>query len=64
VKVLRVRDALEVGKELKRASSNYLVSPMGNTPLMQIRRRTKYLRRVRFNNSFEAHLPSDWKNWI
>ena len=64
MEVLRVRDALETGKGLKRVNPNSLLTFHGKAPLIQICRRTKHPGRVRFNNSFETRLPSDGRDWI
>jgi cysteine synthase B len=46
VEVLRIRDVLEDRKIFRRADPHSLLSSIGNTPLIEIRKMTKYLKRV------------------
>ncbi len=56
MEVLQIRDALEVGKELRRADANSLLTSIGNTPLIQICRMTKHLRGV------QIFAKAEWLN--
>ena len=47
MEVLRIRDVLEDRKIFRRTDPHSLLSSIGNTPLIQIRRMTSHLKRVR-----------------
>ncbi len=56
MEVLRIRDVLEVGKDLRRANPNSLIAFIGNTPLIQIRGMTRQLRGV------QIFAKAEWLN--
>jgi cysteine synthase B len=56
VEVLRIRNVLEAGKDLRRANPNSLITFIGNTPLIQIRGMTRHLRGV------QIFAKAEWLN--
>ncbi len=56
MEVLRIRDVLEVGRDLRRANPSSLLTSIGNTPLIQIRRVTRHLRGV------QIFAKAEWLN--
>jgi cysteine synthase B len=56
MEVLRIRDVLEAGEGLRRANPNSLLAFIGNTPLIQIRRMIKHLKRV------QIFAKAEWLN--
>ena len=56
MEVLRIRDVLETGRDLRRANPSSLLTSIGNTPLIQIRRLTRHLRGV------QIFAKAEWLN--
>jgi len=56
MEVLRIRDVLETGKDLRRVSPNSLLAFIGNTPLIQIRQTARHLRGV------QIFAKAEWLN--
>jgi cysteine synthase B len=56
MEVLRIREVLEGGKDLRRANPNSLLGFIGNTPLIQIRQMARHLRGV------QIFAKAEWLN--
>jgi hypothetical protein len=62
VEVLQIRDELDYRRKLKEEKRFSLLSFIGNTPLIQIRRMTRHLRRIQIFAKAELKLAEsiDW----